>query len=341
MPASPSPSRRRSWSPLFRRVETAAACGLLLVAVCAVPASAQGTRVLRGRVVSPNRATVDGLIVRIGDYGQTMTSGGGAFALEIPAGVTKVDVALLNSTWSVLMPPDGHVPVPLGQEEVTLLIGESVDRIVLKALAEWKHQLDQSETRDAAGIALLVGRINEVLDKLGVQHDELTQEVERRNRQAEAYPAIAAAVNGYVLEARDFRSALTSLGPLIEKRPQEAYNALKVALGEYNEAYTKLSTQADGFGARIEQSWADGKLARRDFDDFYRNTVEQTHQTQFLSLNEQLVKMQAGLFSGHKDAAFREAMLELSRRVDVLGPSVTMLGERAARTLERLRPGGP
>jgi len=335
---SPSTLRSRSLSP--GGADVIAALLLLVPEAWAAPASAQGTHLLSGRVVAHDRARVDGLVLRIGDYGQAVTRDGGAFTIEIPAGVTAVNVSLVGSDWQVLIPRDGRVPVPLGEEPVTLLVGETVNQIVVKALADWKRQLDESTAREAAGIDLLAGRLGEVLDKLGVQREEFQREVERRSRQAEVYPPIAEAVNAYVLEARDLRGSLVSLGPLIEKRPQEAYEALKVALGEYNEAYTKLSTRADGFGASIEQSWPDGKLARRDFDDFYRNAVEQAHQTQILPLNEQLVKVQAGLFSGHRDAAFKEALLELTRRVDALGPAVALLGERAARTLERLRPGG-
>ncbi|HSD65630.1 MAG TPA: hypothetical protein VLF95_02960 [Vicinamibacteria bacterium] len=318
-----------------------AALLLLAAAAVAAPASTQGTHVLRGRLVASGRVPVDGLVLRVGDYGQAVTKGGGAFTIEIPAGVTSVDVSLVGSEWKVLVPPEGRVPVPLGEEPVTLLIGEPVEKIVLKALADWRRQLDEASSRDAAGMGLLAGQIDEVLKKLGVKERDFEQEVERRRRQAEAYPPVAEAVNAYVLEARDLRGALVSLGPLIEKRPQEAYDALKVAVGEYNNAYTALRTRADGFGASIERDWPDGKLARRDFDDFYRNAVEQTHQTQILPLNEQLVKVQAGLFAGRKDAAFRDAMSDLTRRVDALGPSVNLLGERAARALETLRPGSP
>jgi hypothetical protein len=293
------------------------------------------THVLHGRVIGASRASVDGLVLKIGDYGQAVTRGG-AFTVEIPAGVTSVDVTLVGSEWKVLVPPAGRIPVPLGDDPVTLLVGEPVEGIVLKALADWKRQLDESRARDVSGVEVLSGRLAEVLAKLGVQREEFEDEVKRRSRQAELYPAM----NAYVLEARDLRGALVSLGPLIEKHPHEAYEALKQALGEYNAAYTRLSTRADGFGASIEEAWPDGKLARRDFDDFYRNAVDQPHQTQILPLNDQLVKVQAGLFSGRRDAEFKDAMTELRRRVDALSPVVALLGERAARELEKLRPAG-
>jgi hypothetical protein len=59
-----------------------------------------------------------------------------------------------------------------------------------------------------------------------------------------------------------------------------------------------------------------------------------------LPLNGVLVTIQKGLFEGRKDAELREALDELSRRVQDLGSAVDALGEGAARALERLRPEG-
>jgi hypothetical protein len=337
MAGSRSRSARRSTSASYR-VEAAAA--LLLAALTAArPADAQ-TRELHGRVVAANSAPVDGLTLHFANLGEAVTTRAGDFTLEIPAGVTSVPVTLVGSPWKVLSPPDGLLLVPSGPEQVTLWIGEPVDRIVVNALAQYKAQLRESMQRGTAGSEEILKRIDEIAARLGVQREQLDREAELRGRQAEDYPPMAAVVNGYVLEARDLRNALMALQSLIEKNPREALAALKLAVSEYNQAYEKLKTQADGFGAQIEHDWPDGKVARRDFDDFFQGSVEQVHQSQILPLNALLVSIQSALFSGKKDAALKQSLLDLSRSVSALAPSVATMSERAGRTLERLRPGG-
>ena len=326
----------RRWTSASCRTEAA-----LLALALAAPAAAQ-TRELRGRVVSTNDVRVDGRTLHFANYGDAVTTRAGDFVLEIPAGVTSLPVTLLDPDPSlkVLSPLDGLLLVPAGTEQVTLWIGEPVDRIVVKALATYQVQLRESMRRDAAGSEEILKRIDDVAAKLGVQRGELEREADLRQRQAEEYPPLAAAVNEYVLEARDLRNALLALQSLIEKNPREALESLKLAVGEYNPAYQKLRTQADGFATRIEHDWPDGKVARRDFDEFVQGSVEQVHQSQILPLNALLVSIQSAIFSGRKDAAFKQSLLDLSRAANTLGPSVTAMSERAARTLERLRPGG-
>ncbi len=321
-------------------------CLFLLLVLTALPADAhaQRTRTLRGKVVALSPVAFDSIRLRVGGaatYGTPDVRRSGEFSQEIPPSVATVTIEVQGTALKVLYPPGGQVPVPAGDEQVVVMIGEPVEKVVTRALAERRRQT--SELLAAAGVQAqqLTGiedGIQQILAKLDLKESDLRDEVARKERQAHAYPKLTEAVNLYVLEATDLHTTLALLEPLIERNPQEAWDAIHLAVVAYDSVYQRLRTGRGELEMSLQRDWPDGGLARRELDALLDDVIEATHRRHIVSLNDALVTIQDGLFRGRRDERYRQALADLSRRLRDLGNELDLVKTRASRTLERLRP---
>ncbi|MGH7506808.1 MAG: hypothetical protein ACRELX_14220, partial [Longimicrobiales bacterium] len=313
---------------------------LSVLGAAAVPADAQ-SRVLRGRLLTLDRNPADGVRIRVVGYGEPVVLRSGEFVQELPADLQAVTIQSVDPHWTVIYPPDARVPVPSGDEVVTIVVGEPVERTITRALAERQRTSDQLLAEYGLQREQLGGvedGIQRILEKLELREADLRDEVARKERQAEVYPRISAAVEHYVIELRDLVTCLTVVGPLIATDPQNAYESLADAINQYNKAFETLRMDRGGFETSVEREWSDGPLARRDLAGFYDEVIEATHRQHVLPLNDVLVVIQNALFESRRDDRLRQAIDELGRRAAALSAAADVVGGRSTRLLEQLRP---
>ena len=313
----------------------------LIAAVALVDAAAAQTRVLRGRIVALDRRPVDGVRLRLVGLGDPAVLGSGEFTYEIPAATDAVTVEVRDSTREVVYPIDGRVPVPAGDELVTIVIGEPVTRTVTRALAERQllaEQLLAGVGAQQEAIGGLERGILEVLERLDVRDTELRDAKERLRRQSEVYPRISEVVEKWLLEASDLSGMLALFRQYVESNPRAAFQTLRDYVEAYNTAYEKLLLERAALETAVEREWSAGEVARRDLLDLY-DDLEQIHRTQILPLNELTVPIQSVLIGGaRRDRRYEDAFQELARRLPDLDRSLAAARIKTTRTLEQLRP---
>jgi hypothetical protein len=317
---------------------------LLLMAVvllATADAARAQTRTLRGRIVALDRRPLEGVRLRLVGLGDPAVLGSGEFIYEIPAATQAVTVEVQDSTREVVYPVDGRIPVPAGDELITIVIGEPVTRTVTRALAERQLLAEQllagyGAQQDAIGG--LERGILQVLERLDVRDTELRDEKERLRRQGEVYPTISEVVEKFLLEASDLSGMLALFRQYVESNPRAAFQTLREYVEAYNAAYEKLLLERGALETAVEREWSAGEVARRDLVDLY-DDLEQIHRTEILPLNELTVPIQSVLIGGtRRDSRYDGAFQELARRLPDLDRSLAAARIKSARTLEQLRP---
>ncbi len=336
----------RDSGPTLTRLIVGAACALLFIAV---PLDAQ-TRVVHGRVVALDRSPVEGLRLRVANVGEAAVRASGEFQVEIRTDVTALDITLLSAAGAtdtdrtVVYPLNGRAPVPAGNEPIVILIGEPVERAITRALAERRRLSEQLLAESGVQterLGSVEAGIQRVLERLDLREADLRDEVARKDRQAEAWPAMAEAVRDWVNEAKDLHSALAAISPLLERmqaRDSLALRGLEASIGAYNDAYTALIPRRGDFEMQLAQNWPDGAAAQRDLADVLDNVVEQIHFQQIKPLNEQLVVVFAGITTGRRGDDYRRAVAAIAAALPALERALDQAGLRADRTIAQLRP---
>ena len=323
------------------RVPAKASLLMALAALAVADGAAAQTRTLRGRIVALDRKPVENVLLRFVGLGDPAVLRSGEFTYEIPAATLALTVEVQDSTREVVYPIDGRIPVPAGDELVTIVIGEPVTRTVTRALAERQLLAEQILAGYGAqqeAIGGLERGILQVLARLDVRDSDLYDEKERLRRQGEVYPTISEVVEKYLLEANDLSGMLALFRQYVESSPQEGFERLKEYVAAYNAAYEKLLLERGALESAVEREWSAGAVARRDLVDLY-DDLEAIHRTQILPLNELTVPIQSVLIGGaRRDGRYDGAFQELARRLPDLDRSLAAARIKTARTLEQLRP---
>jgi hypothetical protein len=312
----------------------------VLLAGLAEAAAAQ-TAVLTGRIVSLTRAPVSDIRVRVVRFGEPTVFQSGEFRIELPAGTEEVEIQSLSPAWELVYPFGGRIAVPRGDQGVVIVVGKPVEQTITDALAE-RSRLLERVLRENGVQGAAIGRVEDgiqrILTKLDLKAADLRDEVQRREAQAERYPAIARAVNAWVLEANDLLHALRLLQPMMDKQLGVAIRSLSQAVLEYNETWEQVSTGRNGFESDVETYWPEGPLRRRDLAGLMDNEIERTHRQQILPLNAALAVIRSAVGSGGDRGKLKDGLAELTRLLPAAEAGVQSAERRASVLLETLRP---
>ena len=312
-------------------------CVATIAAYTAPDLEAQ-TKVLRGRVVGLDGAPAPEARIRIVGAGEPVLFDSGEFELEIPAGDETVDVVSLVDELEVVYPPDGRVPVPVGDVHVVIIMDEPVVRTVTKALAERSRRLQNVLEDNSQTLGSLESQVQELARLVGIREEDLRSELVLRERQAEHFPRIAATVRDFMLQARDLQSALAIVGASTDNA-QILRITIEEALVPYNDAFTELNNGSDGFIEVIEEYWDDGAVRSGEFRSFWNNTAKRIHDLQILPLNTQLATIQSEVIEGNANSRrAQEARTQLLARVAELDSWLDQLEDEGNGVLQRLGP---
>ena len=305
-------------------------------------AAGQATTKISGRVVSLNRAPISNVQLRVVGLGNPTMYQSGEFSIEIPAAEQEIVFDTQSPGWEIVYPLAGRIAVPRGNQTIVLVVGKPVEQTITEALAERSRLLQQilrENGQQGQALTRVEDGIQRILEKLNLKEADLRDEVRRGDLRSERYPAIAKAINSWVLEATDLLEALRLLEPLIAKQAGPANKMLMTAVAEYNVAWEAIQTGRDGFQSDVESYWPDGALLRRDLTSLFDNEIERTHREQILPVNGALVTIQGAIRTGGDRGKLAPGLAELAR---LRGPGVAALqtaSRRAAQVLESLRPG--
>lgn len=319
--------------------------GLVVGLLLAAPgrwAVGQTTTKISGRIVSLNRAPVANVRLRVVGFGNPTMFQSGEFSIEIPAAEQEIVFETQSTGWEIVYPFGGRIAVPRGNQTIVLVVGKPVEQTITEALAERSRLLQQvlrENGEQGQALTRVEDGIQRILDKLNLKAADLRDEVRREELRRERYPAIAKAINSWVLEATDLLEAFRLLEPMIEKQTVPANKMLMTAVAEYNVAWEAIQTGRNGFESDLESYWPDGALLRRDLTSLFDNEIERTHREQILPVNGALVTIQGAIRTGGDRGKLAPGLAELAR---VRGPAMAALqtaSRRAGQVLEALRPG--
>ncbi|MGH7500833.1 MAG: hypothetical protein ACREL7_03665 [Longimicrobiales bacterium] len=317
---------------------------LLGILTTATGAESQ-TVVLRGRVIALGRTLPDTFRIRLTGLGDPRMLGGGEFEIEIPSTTSEVEVQTTDRNWSIVYPPSGRLAVPRGDVRAVVVVGEPVEQTITRALAERVRASEQLLAANGLQAERLGGveeGIQQILAKLDLREEDLRDETVRKQRQAEAYPEIAATIERYVAEAKDLHTTLLLTAPIVVDGDftirNNAYLGIVEAVNSYSAAYDSIDSRRARFETAIETFWNEGPLLRRDLAGFLDSVLEPLHRSRIFAMNPDLITLQTGIQAGRGNRNFVEAYQRIAATAAAMTPELAQLEARAARILEQLRP---
>ncbi len=331
-------------------------CALLLSLLALLPPVLAQPVLFKGRVVAlSGDALPADLQLRAEHIGPVDQGRSGEFLLELPPGTTRFTLRVLRPALDVVYPSGGLVSIPADPGATTLIVvGPGTDAVISRALTERDEQLENrlrdygvrldarqdSLRRDLRDIldALLGLRqeeLPEILSLLRLRENDLRDALEQQ-RQREIYlPALAAALNDYVLKAKDLQYTFETLGA-DSHLSRAAAETLQQAMVRYNDAYTVLENGKDTFAQQVRAYWDDPEMSTA-LQQILTLAQGEIHHDRILPLNGHLVVVQRVFTRSPPDKdEVRDSRRRIADIASELEPRVSRLGDLTAQLLSNL-----
>jgi hypothetical protein len=313
---------------------------MLCVFVTSDALLAQGTRLLRGKVVDVQGDPVRNVRLRIVGHGEPEVFSSGEFEIQLSGKPDQVEVALIDGKGlEILYPLKGMLAVPANSTtRVPIVIGKSERALINDVLANRVAQL--TSTLGKNGVAVdssldnLSGGIRRIIDLLEIKEADMRASIDAQKHQAAIKPELLRTWDNYLLEVKDLRDAFRLMVNLAAKNPGAA-KALYDAVDEYNAAFTALNNNRNAFQNSITAYWKDADAAglSRDLAEVYTQAIEKMHKGYILALNQSLIILLRANDARDKPSGqeIANAVAEADRAVRQLDVEVTVLEEKYAR----------
>lgn len=314
-----------------------------LLLLLALPAGAQETTRLLGRLVDLGGSPVRDVRLRIVGHGEPEVFDSGEFELQLAGRPAQVEVELIGDGLEVLYPLHGIIAVPADESvRVPVVVGKSEREYINDVLAARFVQLESTLNENGVGYNASLDSLGDdmrrILSLLELQESDLRRSIDQRRKQADVKPELFQTIDAYILEAKDLRDAFRLVASLAAENAG-AVVTLRQAVQEYNVAFEALNNSRNAFLSSVRSLWegAEAEGLTRDLADVYTEAVEEIHKGYVLPLNESLVVFQLA-HTGDRPSGgeIRAAVQEADAAVRSLDARINVLEVRYGRLREAL-----
>jgi hypothetical protein len=327
----------------FRQIRSRIFTPVVAAMVCVFAADslhAQGTRLLRGRVVDVQGDPVRNVRLRVVGHGEPEVLSSGEFEIQLSGTPSQVEVTLIDGKGrEILYPLKGLLAVPANTTtRVPIVIGKSeralINDVLATRVAQLTSTLDKNGVKVDSSLDNLSGSIRRIIDLLEIKEADMRANIDAQKHQAEIKPELLRTWDNYLLEVKDLRDAFR-LVVNYAARNLGAVQALQESVAAYNSAFTALNNNRNAFQGNITAYWSDTDAAglSRDLAEAYTQAIERVHKGHVLPLNESFIVLQRAHGNSNKPSGqeIANAVTEADRAVRQLDIEIPVLEEKYAR----------
>lgn len=230
-----------------------------------IPVKAQNTFELKSMVML-NKVPKKGFVLNVNGK-KTETDQGGIFGIGLHNNTTYVLITLEDNTYSILYPPDGHLPIPKNPTEIPVIyLGTKDDYRQLNELITLTKKIDKlsiNETQERKSLGIEINNLKKILLEKNFQECDLERTTFQENRLQDGrdryFGEISQNLNNYYDKANTLTLKLKNSTPSLYGNSVQSMT-LYEAVFEYNDAYKKISLLQKIYEKAISDYWLDDSL---------------------------------------------------------------------------------
>ena len=284
----------------------------------ALPTRAQNTFEFKSMVIL-NKIPKKGFVLNVNGQ-KAETDQGGIFGIGLHNNITYVLVKLEDQAYSILYPPDGHLPVPKNLTEIPIIyLGTKEDSRRLGELISLTKKIDALTLSETEKRRDLSEQINNL--KLLLENKFQTGDLERTTFQQKRLEEdkdrssvdILNSLNSFCERASVLNETLKNSIPAHYSKSQQSMQLYEKVF-EYNYAYHELISKRSNYEKNIDNYWLNDSL-KIEFNALMSFTIDTANKKIIDSFNPNLNEIKSYCCCDKK----RDQNLEqnIKKRIDV------------------------